>query len=155
MVGRLARLVIRLLHWYWRVFNLRTRGARFFVIKEGKVLLVRNRFGKKLIFPGGAVKKTETFLEGAARELREELKVGVMGEIFLLGKYTSSYEGKKDIINIFVTHVSKDWEPKGKSIEISSWGWYDLNKLPGEVSGGTRRRIYEFLEGRTGIQGDW
>jgi len=160
MKERIGRRIFSMMMWcarlYWRTFRIKTRGARMLLVRDSEVLLVRHRWGSTFALPGGRVKRKETFLEGAQREIREELHVDPPRVVELLGTYTSQGEGKKDTIQIFVGHAEKGWEPgKVSTVEIAEWDWYNLEQLPENISPGTLRRVQEYVAGDRNVEKKW
>ena len=112
-VLRLAFLLKGLWSWFARPVNL---GVRMILLQEGKVLLVRHTYMDGWHFPGGAMNRGETPLEGAAREAREEAGVELLEPPELVGIFTSYSGNKSDHVATYVCRkfrmgkASDQWE---------------------------------------------
>ncbi|MBA3652869.1 MAG: NUDIX domain-containing protein [Actinobacteria bacterium] len=143
-----------------RVYRLVRRpisvGAVALVVDgEGRVLLVRQSYaGRRWMLPGGGVKRNETMLDAALREVQEEGGVTAIApdKVQLLGIYANFRQGMSDHIAVYVI---KEWEQEPiHDLEISNAGFFAPDDLPQPLSGGTRRRIDEYL-GRRDIAAHW
>ena len=75
MIGRLLFWLLWPLVWLYSPLTLRSRVV---IVKDKKVLVVKNWFGSGAWqLPGGGVKIGENHLDAAARELKEELGIEV------------------------------------------------------------------------------
>lgn len=139
---------------YWRVFKPITYGARIMIICKNKILLVQPRTLKYWNLPGGGINKKEDPEKGVLRELYEELGIVLDRADFLLGTYTSSAEGKKDTVYIFVKKIEEEIRPK-VGIEIGEAGYFDLESLPENTTRPTKYRIKEFLSNKKDFSETW
>lgn len=124
---------------YWYIFRPTTYGVKGLLIDDDKVLLIKNLYDNLLYLPGGGVKKNETPEQALCRELKEETGLDVK-KFHLVGKYTNQKEYKKDNILLFYIDEYKFTDNK-KGAEIDSVNFYPLNKLPGNISPVTLKRI--------------
>jgi ADP-ribose pyrophosphatase YjhB (NUDIX family) len=141
---------------WWRVRRPVVVGASGLVVdRQGRVLLVRQSYAtRRWTLPGGGVKRGETLLEGALREIREEAGITATspGKVSLLGVYGNFKQGKSDHVAVFVI---RDWEQApSNDLEIANAGFFAPDALPEPMSGAARRRIDEFL-GRREVTPDW
>ncbi len=128
----------------YRIFKPVTTGVRIMLIRNAEVLLVKHSYMDQWYFPGGAVKKRERLDQAARREALEEVGATV-GEVSLLGVYTSFLELRTDHIVVFISQdfnivPKRDWE-------IAAAQFFPLDALPDDVAGGIRRRIQDYLNG--------
>ena len=95
---------------------------------HGHILLVKEKKEKhlnKLNLPGGHLKPGEKIIEGAKREVLEEVNSEV--EITdLIGVFTG--EGEDHYINFIFAGKLKG-EPKANKSEINDFGWYSIKEI--------------------------
>jgi ADP-ribose pyrophosphatase YjhB (NUDIX family) len=138
----------------WRTFRPRTRGVKVMVFNHsGKLLLVRNTYGdtSRFALPGGGVRPWEQPHAAAAREIREEVSVGVT-ELTLVSTHYSAAEGKRDTVHLFRARTTDDPVPDG--FEIAEAAFFALHALPEKLSPATARRIAEH-QGDRDVSADW
>lgn len=152
MITKVFNLLQSLRKWYWRIFNIKTYGARVILLKDNKVFLVRHRYGNVWVFPGGGIKKGESAEDVASREVFEETGMVVNSFSRKLGVYKNNLEGKNDTITIFVTSDFSEggqlniFERLMKFIEIKESSWFDVDDLPKYISRASRNRINEHFD---------
>ena len=145
----------------WFVLRPKTVGSQIVVLNDrNEVLLVRHSYERDVLrLPGGGAKRSETFAECAARELREEtsLEVADPDALELLGVYTGGEGNQAAFIAAFVAPPGS-WTgtptPKG-SPEIDSTKFHPVDALPDDTSRATRSRVTEAVSGRRGFSGRW
>jgi 8-oxo-dGTP pyrophosphatase MutT (NUDIX family) len=121
-----------------------TVGVRLILEKGQAVVLVKHTYQYGWYLPGGGVKRGET-LEGAARREAAEELGAKLGELYLLGAYTSFYEGKSDHVIVFSCN---DFTLTGETDrEIARCEFFRFDELPEDVSPGSLRRIQEYVGG--------
>jgi 8-oxo-dGTP pyrophosphatase MutT (NUDIX family) len=148
MMRKLLQLALSVHRFYWWLVRPVTRGVRAILVnQDGQVLLLRHKYGKGWLLPGGRVRKHESYETALRRELREELGVTELELGEKLGEYQNEQEYKRDTIVVFVSR-SFTLAPKCH-FEIETWGFLDPRELPDGTSPGTRRRIEEWLGERT------
>ncbi|OGY23068.1 MAG: hypothetical protein A2Y57_00170 [Candidatus Woykebacteria bacterium RBG_13_40_7b] len=120
------------------------------IIKDDKILLVRNKGFKSLLSPGGQLEKDEGDLESLQREIKEELNTVVDGDSL---KYLETFEDlaadredTKVRIKLYLGEIKGNPTPSSEVSEIvkfsKSDSWDDLspilkNKIiPYLISGG-------------------
>ena len=118
-----------------------TRRVRVVVMKDEKILVVKNRFGPGIWqLPGGGIKFGESVSDAAAREMKEELDVAVglvrethkdpvvfrqFGLIMRCHFVSTTLSGASE--------VSKNWE-------IEEYAWIPIDGLP-RVSAEVRKGL--------------
>ncbi len=150
-------MFIRLLYYAYRIYCFIFRpvrtGVRVMMIQNGKVMLVRQTYMPGWFMPGGGLKRNETLEHAARRESYEETGAQ-LGDIKLMGVYTSFTEWKTDHNIVF---LCEDFEITGKSDkEIAEAYAFPLNELPKGLWPGHRRRLEEYQAGMANPQfGEW
>ena len=109
-------------------------GVGVFVFKDGKVLMgprVNTHGADTYCGPGGHLEFGETIEECAARETREE--AGIEIENVRIISFSNLLLWGKHYLDIGVVADWKSGEPQALEPDVRpEWGWYDLDKLPGE-----------------------
>jgi len=129
---------------YWRVVKPSTEGSRALIIKDSKILLVKDIGSERWKFSGGGKRKNEDPEACLLREIKEELNMsGVIRS--KRGTFFSQTEGKRDTIHLFLfepidTTFKKQWE-------IVDAQWFFLNDIPLDATPATKRRIEEYNNG--------
>ena len=127
----------------WRITRPLTLGVRLLLLRDQSVLLVKHTYAKYWYLVGGGVKKNETLEQAARREALEEVGAQ-LGNLTLCGVYSNFSESKSDHIILF---VCSDFSVSGKTdSEIAGFRFFDLDKLPEDISPATKRRIQEYLD---------
>jgi 8-oxo-dGTP pyrophosphatase MutT (NUDIX family) len=137
----------KLIHEPWvRITRGKTLGARVAVFDDqNQIFLVRHTYSKGWILPGGGVDAGETLVQAALREMREE--GGLIGEAPVLhGIFSNEPIFRGDHVACFVVRKFSrvDWKPNR---EIAEARFFSLKQLPEDVTGGTRRRLAEIVDG--------
>jgi 8-oxo-dGTP pyrophosphatase MutT (NUDIX family) len=149
MLGRktfsvIQRLVLQPLHRQRRGLTLGTRTA--VLTAESTVLLVRHSYAPGWLFPGGGVERGEAIAEAACREVREETGLEPDGDPILHGLFRNDRNFPGDHVACFVVRTfSGKLIPR--SIEIAEARFFPLDELPEDITGGTRRRLAEIVDG--------
>ncbi len=150
-------MYIRFLFLGYRIFCFLFRpvrmGVRVMMIQDSKVMLVRQTYLPGWFMPGGGLKRGETLDQAARREAYEETGAE-LGEIRLMGAYTSFKDWKTDHNLVFVCEDFKiTGQPDGEIAEIQS---FPLNALPEGLWPGHVRRLEEYKAGKPNPQfGEW
>lgn len=148
----IARMIYKANKALWRLSKPVTVGVRALLIRDNKVLLVKHTYHESWYLPGGRVEKGETYERAIRREAAEELGAE-MKELYLHGIYNSFSEYKNDNIIIF---VCKDFTLTGiTDKEIESYDFFALDRLPENISPGTKKRLLEYINGKTANFGMW
>lgn len=142
----------------WLVLRPRTIGAQLIVLNDqDEVMLVRHSYDRAALrLPGGGAKRSETFAECAAREVREELGIEVdAADLELLGVYTGREGRQAACIAVFVAPPTSWTGTPGTSAEIDAVEFHPTASLPHDTSKATRARVVEAASGRRGLSGRW
>jgi 8-oxo-dGTP pyrophosphatase MutT (NUDIX family) len=137
-----------LLHLYWRFSRGLTLGVRAAVLDpDDRVFLIRHTYTHGWHLPGGGVEPGETALEAMTRELAEEARIAVAGEPRLHGVFYNDAVSARDHVLVFEVRDFRVVEEKLPDSEIAEAGFFPVDALPSEVTGGTRRRLIEIGQG--------
>lgn len=136
----------RIRSYVFRVFGVKTVGARALVVNNDKVLLIKHTYQKGWYTIGGAVEKKESMRDALFRELLEEVSLTPLEEPELFGVYHSNSEKRDDYVAFYIV---KKFEMKEViSPEVHEKRWFSLYDLPLDMTPATKRRIEEFLDQR-------
>ncbi len=150
-------MFIRLLYLGFKIYCFLFRpvrmGVRVMMIKDSKVTLVRQTYMPGWFMPGGGLNRGETLEQAARREAHEETGAE-LGEIRLMGAYTSFTDWKSDHNLVF---ICEDFKITGKpDKEIAEIRSFPLNELPDGLWPGHVRRLEEYKAGKANPQfGEW
>ncbi|MCG8483912.1 MAG: NUDIX hydrolase [Clostridia bacterium] len=129
-----------------------TVGAGVFVYKEGQVLLQKRKDNKCWAMHGGAVEIGETTEEAAKRELWEETGL-IANNLELLGVFSGkdmlyTYPNGDKVYIIGINYVCKDFSGDllTETNETLSLKWFDINKLPEEISPPDKKPLQAFID---------
>lgn len=93
------------------------------VIKDGKVLLVRDKGHHHFSLPGGAIKKGEPTVSAAARELYEELGLRAIKVVRL-----RKCDFKGAVSKHKVCLIQASGKPHLRGHELDKFTWWDMKK---------------------------
>lgn len=136
----------KILYFFYKVFCFIFRpvrmGVRVVMLQDDKVWLIRHTYLSGWFMPGGGLKRNETLDEAARREAWEETGAE-LGDISLLGTFTSFIQWKTDHAVIF---LCRDFKITGRSDgEIAEMRAFPLDKLP-EDTFSLHRKLLEALQ---------
>ena len=155
MKARVFKTVFRpILQPWFRLTRGATLGVRVMVIDaEGGVLLVRHSYVPGWLLPGGGVERGETVYDAVRRETEEESGVIVEEVPQLHGVFANHQQFHGDHIACFVVRKFRRG-PFVATGEILEARFFPSAGLPEGTTGGTQRRISEFL-GDSPVSPDW
>ncbi len=110
------------------------RRATAVVMRNGKVLLVRDKGKKTFSLPGGGIHKHEPPLSAAARELYEETSLRP-----LKAQYIGEYDGKFNHHFVFIVEAKGNVHISSKELDEAIW-WDRRDKIRIE------RHVWDILE---------
>lgn len=99
--------------------RLRERAA-VVVVREGRVLLVRQRGQRRFSLPGGGIRRQEPVVSAAAREVYEELRLEAV-RVTRLPRY--DHNGTANAHRVCLVEVKG--EPILRRFEIDDFIWWD------------------------------
>ncbi|MBM2769944.1 NUDIX hydrolase [Burkholderia anthina] len=106
--------------------------------RDERVLLVA-RASSRWALPGGTIKRKETPLEAAHRELLEE--TGIMGQALV---YSMQFTGLAKIHHVFFAEVGPDQIPQASN-EIERCRWFPIDNVDALRASIPTKRIVELV----------
>ncbi|QQK00830.1 NUDIX domain-containing protein [Burkholderia ambifaria] len=106
--------------------------------RDEQVLLVA-RATSRWALPGGTIKRGETPLEAAHRELQEE--TGITGQHLV---YSMQFTGLAKVHHVFFAEVGPDQTPQASN-EIQKCKWFRIDSVDGVRASIPTKRIVELV----------
>ena len=128
-------------------------GVRVAMIENDKVWLIRHTYLDGWFLPGGGLNKWEALDQAARREAREETGAE-LGDVSLLGVFTSYRQWKTDHTAVF---LCKDFKFEGVSdAEIAELKLFPITQLPENMYDLHQNVLKKYLAGeiRSNV-GEW
>jgi 8-oxo-dGTP pyrophosphatase MutT (NUDIX family) len=91
------------------------------VLKDNKVLLVRDKGKPKYSLPGGGIERNETTITAATRELNEELHLPVQN---ITRRHDADFKGSLSFHKVCLASI--DNEPHLIGNELEKFIWWDM-----------------------------
>jgi 8-oxo-dGTP pyrophosphatase MutT (NUDIX family) len=141
-------MYFKVLYFFYKIYCFIFRpirmGVRVLMLQDNRVWLIRHTYLSGWFMPGGGLKKWETLEDAVRREAREETGAK-LGEISLVGVFTSFIQWKTDHAVVF---LCRDFEFTGKSDgEIAEMRQFALDALPEDTFPSHRRLLETFSKG--------
>lgn len=127
----------------YKILKLETKGVRVMLIDKNKILLIKHPYDNFWVLPGGGIKRNESVIVAAKRELLEETGYVPKDSGNILGIYHNTSGGKNDYVTVCVFNGYSNYI-KTKSIEVQKNKWFDIKNLP-NVSTATEKRMREYV----------
>lgn len=99
------------------------RRATAVVVRDGKVLLVKDRGQSHYSLPGGGIRKREPVVAAASRELYEELGLEAI-KVTRLTEY--DFDGSFNQHNVCL--IEANGEPALRQLAVSGFIWWDMKE---------------------------
>jgi 8-oxo-dGTP pyrophosphatase MutT (NUDIX family) len=126
------RLAYRGLQVFWFCTRPTKRGVKCVVTDRDRVLLVRHTYGRRSWdFPGGAMKRRESPLSAAQREMGEELGLGG-ADWAEIGELHGRVDHRHDTIHCFRVELSAPTLTIDPG-ELAAAGWFARDELPDDL----------------------
>ena len=138
---------------YCFIFRPIRMGVRVAMIENDKVWLIRHTYLDGWFLPGGGLNKWEALDQAARREAREETGAE-LGDVSLLGVFTSYRQWKTDHTAVF---LCKDFKFEGVSdAEIAELKLFPITQLPENMYDLHQNVLKKYLAGeiRSNV-GEW
>lgn len=125
------RVAYRALRVWWAIRRPAAHGAFVAVWWEDRLLLVRNSYRPGESVPAGRIRRGEPPVEGAARELLEEVGIAAgPAELAGAGVHVVEFEDKTDHAHFFELRVDARVEPRIDRREVVHAEWVRESALP-------------------------
>ena len=127
------RIAYRLLQVFWFVARPRKQGVKCLVTDRDQVLLVRHTYGRRSWdVPGGSMKRRESPLSAARREMIEEL--GLDGARWAeIARLHVRLDHRHDTIHCFRAELSAPRLTIDRG-ELETVGWFSRRHLPEDLA---------------------
>ncbi len=126
------RVAYRVLQAVWFFTRPGKRGVKCLVTDRDRVLLVRHTYGRRAWdVPGGSVKRRESPLSAARREMHEELGLGD-AEWTEIGAFDGRVDHRRDTIHCFRAELAAPSLRIARA-ELQAVGWFERGRLPRDL----------------------
>ena len=123
----------RVLQLFWLVTRPTKSGVKCVLVERDRVLLVRHTYGRRSWdLPGGALKRGESPLSGARREMGEELGIED-AQWRELGVVRATMNHRRDTVHCFEARLASP-EVTIELGELAVARWFDRDKLPDDLA---------------------
>ncbi len=130
LTGLLLTIAYRCALLYWRITRPNAFGAFVAVWHEGQVMTIKNSYKPQWTFPGGGIKSTESPVEAATRELREEVGIRVESTALkVVEQFICHSEFKKDHATAFEVKLESKPDFQIDGFEVVDAQFVDFDKL--------------------------
>ena len=136
-----------MLHLCFLVTRPLTLGARALIYDESSnaIYLIKHTYQKGWAMPGGGVEVGESGVMALQREIEEETGIIPVDPILKSLYYNNSVSKRDHVLVFLVDNWTLSANFKVNSKEISDGKWFNLDKLPKDVTEDTLHHIKEFL----------
>lgn len=120
--------------FYWHYYKPDLHGVACLAECEGKILLIRHRYGKKNIWtvPGGNKRQYEKAKPAAVREIWNLMGIDIRSASEV-NTILTDHDHPDDIVHCFIVHVPDlymDYDPD----LIAEAKWFDLDDIPSKLT---------------------
>lgn len=144
-----TRLRNRAFHILFLMVRPMTLGARVMLFNEhGEICLIKHGYVAGWQLPGGGVDAGETIANAAAREMAEEAGFAPLQPLELFAVYKNEKASRRDHVVLYVCRAGTPiagFKVDGR--EIVDCQFFEPNALPVDVTGSTKRRVAEVVNG--------
>lgn len=118
-------------------------GADGAILKENKILLVKNKHSGLWFLPGGLQDLNESIEETVLREIQEELglkcNIKELISVYSNPKWTKKYENGDELQSLTFLFLVDYQNSELKNImidedELSDYDWFDFSNLPSNIN---------------------
>ena len=126
------RAAYTVLRTYWFIRRPKLSGVKCVLTDGDEVLLVRHTYGPRAWdLPGGAIKRGESPVNAARREMNEELGISI-DDWRALGAVRVIVDHRRDLVHCFQAD-SPGRELTVDQGEIAEVGWFSRQRLPEDL----------------------
>jgi 8-oxo-dGTP diphosphatase len=119
------RCAYQLMRVYWTVWRPHTHGSLVAMWFNGQILLVKNSYVRYFSLPGGYVKRGESGIDAAIRELLEEIGLtAAPSDLRLSLDESHIWEGKQERLEIYELDLVNEPRIKVDNREVVAAGFY-------------------------------
>ncbi len=123
-------IAYRIIKLFWVIRKPKTNGVLIAVWYQGKILLVRNSYHDYYTLPGGYLKRKESPINAAIRELQEEIGIiAEPGELEPVLDTQHNWENREDHVTIFTLRVNEKPRIQIDNREVISAGFYSPTEI--------------------------
>ncbi|MFZ0091568.1 MAG: NUDIX domain-containing protein [Solirubrobacteraceae bacterium] len=127
------RLAYRILQAFWFIARPDKHGVKCLVCDRELVLLVRHTYGRRAWdVPGGSIKRQESPLSAARREMSEELGLDEVGWVEI-GEFHGRLDHRRDTIHCFGAQLSRPALVLDAG-ELATAQWFARGQLPDDLA---------------------
>jgi ADP-ribose pyrophosphatase YjhB (NUDIX family) len=129
-----------------------TRTAAAFILDgDGRLLLIRENYGRRRYGPpGGLVEPGETPRQAAIREVREETTLDVAVQ-YLIGAYSFPNVPEPFVAYAFRCEIVSGEPVIPSTGEIAGIGWFDPSELPKPLTFLAPHAVADLVAGRQNV----
>jgi ADP-ribose pyrophosphatase YjhB (NUDIX family) len=120
--------------FFWRYFRNELHGVACLAECEGRILLIRHRYGRKKIWtvPSGAKKPYEKAKPAAVREMWNLMGIDIRDAVEVRTVLTD-HDHPDDIVHCFIVHLPEMDIDEDRDL-IAEARWFPLNDVPPKLS---------------------
>jgi 8-oxo-dGTP pyrophosphatase MutT (NUDIX family) len=127
------RLAFRVLQVFWFIARPQKHGVKCLVTDRDRVLLVRHTYGRRSWdVPGGSIKRRESPLSAAHREMTEELGLD-RAQWAEIGQMRGRLDYRRDTIHCFRAELSAPALALDRG-ELETAQWFSRADLPDDIA---------------------
>jgi 8-oxo-dGTP pyrophosphatase MutT (NUDIX family) len=127
------RLAYRVLQVFWFIARPDVEGVKCLVTDRDRVLLVRHTYGRRSWdLPGGTIKRRESPLSAARREMSEELGIDDVPWADI-GRLSGRHDHRRDTIHCFRAELQEPAIVLDEG-ELEVARWFARGDLPADIA---------------------
>ena len=129
---RIGKFLITYLYPFFKhpllFFRLNNDNVKVIVFFKNKVLLIKNTYRQGWTFPGGGVKKNESYEQAAIREVREEVAINInINNLKNRGSF--NLDSQKSTKTVVFSYEVKKSNLKIDDLEVEKAVWINIDEV--------------------------